>query len=402
MSSISPCSDVSDMTELNKSFGLYLKPICRSSITLLLPASLAKQSISISNWDVQEKLHQVAKPVEFDSIKAVKTTLDTLKFEVELTNRKDLKRLIKQMTSVGSIKIQGWPEPARLQCCEAKIPHPVKHDWQSFFRDAKGLDEMKPGQRPDTLYVKGLPIRWFRDEETPTENPQPSLTKVHQVFKAFGDVRIVNIPMLDELNMESHEGGSAFGKMSASELVFDAYIQYREYVGFVKAMDSLRAQKLVYKPGDASSKDSMYSANIVVDFDRTQHLSEAKIQRRALELRRAREIASRKKRENLKRKMQEEREALKAAHRESNKRNVQDEARRLCRNLIDLVAKDVEGERKRKDKKKTEPPEKPHDLLKIQAEHRKELLLVQEQLLRERLLRRLQEKKLRSSSSNNR
>ena len=50
----------------------------------------------------------MAKPLKFESIKAVKTTLDTLKFEVEMTNRKELKRLIKQINSVGSIKIQGW------------------------------------------------------------------------------------------------------------------------------------------------------------------------------------------------------------------------------------------------------------------------------------------------------
>lgn len=33
-------------------------------------------------------------------------------------------------------------------------------------------------------------------------------------------------------------------------------------------MDGLRAQKLVYKPADDTSRNPMYSANIVVDFDR--------------------------------------------------------------------------------------------------------------------------------------
>lgn len=33
-------------------------------------------------------------------------------------------------------------------------------------------------------------------------------------------------------------------------------------------MDSLRAKKLVYKPNGGGSPDSMYSANIIVDFDR--------------------------------------------------------------------------------------------------------------------------------------
>ena len=31
------------------------------------------------------------------------------------------------------------------------------------------------------------------------------------------------------------------------ELVFDAFIQYKEYIGFVKAMNSLKGMKLLYK-----------------------------------------------------------------------------------------------------------------------------------------------------------
>lgn len=49
----------------------------------------------------------MVRPLEFESIKVVKATLDTLKFEVEMTNRKELKRVIKQLHAIDSIKIQG-------------------------------------------------------------------------------------------------------------------------------------------------------------------------------------------------------------------------------------------------------------------------------------------------------
>ena len=45
------------------------------------------------------------------------------------------------------------------------------------------------------------------------------------------------------------------------ELVFDAFIQYKEYIGFVKAMNSLKGMKLLYK--DRYENDT-FVANIKV------------------------------------------------------------------------------------------------------------------------------------------
>ena len=47
------------------------------------------------------------------------------------------------------------------------------------------------------------------------------------------------------------------------ELVFDAYIQYKEYIGFVKAMNSLKGMKLLYK--DRYENDT-FVANIKVSY----------------------------------------------------------------------------------------------------------------------------------------
>lgn len=45
------------------------------------------------------------------------------------------------------------------------------------------------------------------------------------------------------------------------DLVFDAYIQFKEYVGFVKAMNSLKGMKLCFKD---RYEDKAWVANIKV------------------------------------------------------------------------------------------------------------------------------------------
>ena len=47
------------------------------------------------------------------------------------------------------------------------------------------------------------------------------------------------------------------------DLVFEAYIQYKEYIGFVKAMNSLKGMKLLRKDKD---EDRSWVANVKVVF----------------------------------------------------------------------------------------------------------------------------------------
>lgn len=53
------------------------------------------------------------------------------------------------------------------------------------------------------------------------------------------------------------------------------YVQFSEYVGFVKAMDEFRGMNLVRKEVDKN-----LSVPISVDFDRTKHLSDSSIKKR--------------------------------------------------------------------------------------------------------------------------
>lgn len=55
------------------------------------------------------------------------------------------------------------------------------------------------------------------------------------------------------------------------------YVQFSEYLGFVKTMDEFRGMKLVRKDGDKN-----LAINITMDFDTTKHLSESSIKRRKI------------------------------------------------------------------------------------------------------------------------
>lgn len=57
--------------------------------------------------------------------------------------------------------------------------------------------------------------------------------------------------------------------------MFCRYVQFDEYVGFVRAMDEFRGMKLVRK-----FVDKTQAVNISANFDTTKHLSDAQNQRR--------------------------------------------------------------------------------------------------------------------------
>ncbi|CAG2181984.1 unnamed protein product, partial [Oppiella nova] len=134
------------------------------------------------------------------------------------------------------------------------------------------MNEMKPGLRPDTIHVQSLPVKWLGGER-----PKPNL--LVKLFGTFGDIRRFHIPCLDT---KEEEG---FKRFTFNEsLSFEAFIQYRDYIGFVKAMDALRGMKLVKKLSEINNqKNNHLEYDIKVDFDKTRHLSDKAIKRRRIE-----------------------------------------------------------------------------------------------------------------------
>merc|ERR1712141_448506 len=101
-------------------------------------------------------------------------------------------------------------------------------------------------------------------------------------FAAFGEIRIVDIPMLDPYRSKMKKSLAGIDVFTfGQDLVFEAYIQYKEYIGFVKAMNSLKGMKLFNK--DRHEEQRSWAANIKVDFDKTKHLSDAYIKKRQQE-----------------------------------------------------------------------------------------------------------------------
>lgn len=109
-----------------------------------------------------------------------------------------------------TFKLANFSEPAKIRASVSKDGFPTRHDWDSFFRDARDMDEMKPGERPDTIHISNLPIRWFcpRHQEN-DELVKPSESIFKRIFEKYGEVRSVDIPICDPYrkDMKSHMTG---------------------------------------------------------------------------------------------------------------------------------------------------------------------------------------------------
>lgn len=255
------CSDTSDATPLSTSQSLYLKPVARLNISVQLP-SLKLPGKSISNWEVMEKLRYYAAPEDFTSLKVSKSTLEVVRFEGEIENRSKLKAVLARLDG-RSIKLSGFHESLKVRAAEAKPDFPSRHSWDSYFRDAKNMNEMKPGERPDTIHITNLPCRWFA---TKSDDSKPSEYILRKVFEVFGEIRCVDIPMLDPFRSQMKPHISGIKMFSNNQnMIFEAYIQFKEYICFVKTMDTLRDMKLLHIDGNGKA----FSASIKV---RNNHL----------------------------------------------------------------------------------------------------------------------------------
>lgn len=251
--------------ELSKPLGLYLKPIARLNVSVQLP-SLKEPGKSISNWDLMEKLKKIIRPYQFTSIKVAKSTLEFVRFEAEVDNWAILQSVVSLLDN-STMKIIGFFDTLKVKAAEAKVPFPSRHDWDSFFRDAKNMDEMKAGERPDTVYFANLPCKWFVDPLAKAKDGkvEPSEAILRRVFETFGEVRCVDIPMIDHYRTEmsgKNSGVRSFGTFgSQQDLTFEAYVQYVEYVEFAKAMEALRGMKFCHIDNEGKAMGATVKVN---------------------------------------------------------------------------------------------------------------------------------------------
>lgn len=385
MTSIGICTDVSEAVELFEPQGLYMKPIAKINISVQLP-QMKTPGKSISNWEVMEKLKKMIKPEQFLLLKVAKSTLEFVRFEGEIENKGKIKVLVQRLDS-KTIKLSGFSEVLKVRAAEAKAAFPSRHDWESYFRDAKNMNEMKPGERPDTIHVKDLPCRWFANRKEPNRD-KPSEYILRKVAETFGEVRCLDIPRLDPYRQDLKAGAAgaiqtfSFGQ----DLTFEAFVQYKDYVGFMKAMTALRGMKLMYK--EKGDDDKALTANLKVDFDRTKHLSDKAIRRRRQE--REKLIELEKEREDRVKRQRLEEEQRK----EDDRRRQEEEERERERRREEKIRRREERRKSREDKRRQRHLEKRRKKeeelmsMKIAREERR-ILIAQRKLETIRLLSEL-------------
>lgn len=240
------------------------------TITVQLP-KLKLPGQCLSTTEVIAKLKQKALPHEFKALAVSKTTLEFIRFEGEVSSKMVMELVISKLNRI-ELKTSGFTEVLKVKCAPLKIGT-SKYEWETYFRDNPQIDEKKAGYRPDTIHVTNLPVKCFGGN-------RPKTDILLQVFSSFGEIRRFHVPLLDEIEMGSN---NSFKKFSHSESpVFDAFIMYKDYVAFVKAMESLSGMKLVHKAWQEGG-EVFLEYDIAVDFDNSRHLSDKAIRKRKLE-----------------------------------------------------------------------------------------------------------------------
>nr|AAH58319.1 Zgc:65888 protein [Danio rerio] len=383
-------SDAAEALDLCPQHHLYLKPISRLTISVALP-HLKLPGKSISNWEVMERLKAMVQPEQFSALRISKSTMDFIRFEGEVETRSAVKRILSRLEG-KSIKLSGFTDTLKVRTAENKVDFPTRHDWDSFFRDAKDMNETVPGERPDTVRLEGLPCKWFAQKDGSPDRPSEAVLKT--VFEKFGQIRNVDIPMLDPYREDM--SGNHFSTFSfGGHLNFEAFVQYVDHTGFLKAMEALRGMKLLFRGDDGKA----VACSIKVTFDTTKHLSESSLKKRQQERQKLQELE--KQREEQKRREKEDEERRKEEERKQREQEEQEKERRREEKLRRREQKLKEKEEKKNQKKlkkqqeeeqkkmkKQQEEEQKKLQLKIQMEERK-LLLAQRNLQSIRLLAEL-------------
>ncbi|KAG8510631.1 A-kinase anchor protein 17B [Galemys pyrenaicus] len=334
--------DNSEATELCAAQHLYLKPIAKLMISVLLPET-TEPVRPFSNWEVLDQLKSLICPDQFTTVRLSKSTKDFIRFEGEAETR-SLVQILKAKLHGKIIKLNGLKTDLKVVATDAQ------GEWEPFPKEKEaslsdGGDEQDVDKSPDSIYFEGLPCKWFAPKGSNGEKPCEEILRV--VFESFGKIKNVDIPMLDPYR-EVMTGGS-FGGFSFGLQTFEAFIQYQESTDFVKAMESLQGMKLMLKGDDGKA----LACNMKVMFDTTKHFSERAIRRRNQERLKLQELEEERKKE----KKREEEETERKRKEEERKAQEKRKKARVRRRA--LKERDRPRQRRQKDRAKAETPQEP-------------------------------------------
>lgn len=281
--------------------GLFLKPEARVWIEVKLP-EISSAGKSISNWEVMEKIKALSKPVEYQSLRVANYSRELIQFEGEMDSVRNVRKIVLLLHG-KSMKLSGFSELLKLKAKQLLSPQPTKAEWEEYFQ-AKGgpiFEEARPGERPDTVRIQGLPVKWFVSK---TSGGRPCPKVLAQAFQKFGTVSQVGIydpTAAAALGRRDSDSFAAFGP-GTRLFYFEAYIQYEKYAGFTNAMNALKGMSVLRL--EDGGKEAV--ARVSVDFDKTAFLSERNVRKRMrAEERRKQEIAEKQRSEEEKKKAEE-------------------------------------------------------------------------------------------------
>ncbi|XP_052742369.1 A-kinase anchor protein 17A isoform X3 [Bicyclus anynana] len=333
-----------------------------------------------------EKLRKMIHPESFSILKVSKHSSEVIRFDAELENRTKLERVLARLED-RIIQLNDYPDPLKVKVSECKSDFPSRHSWDSFFRDATDMDEMKPGERPDTIHIRNLPIRWFIHERDRDEDTMPSESLFKKVFDKYGPIRQVDVPAADPFRMQMKAPMRGITTPPQDfALYFEGYIQFSEYAGFVRCMDALRGRKLLRRGDDIAEWCPIY-----VDFDKTKHMTDASVKRRSI----VRERLTARQRAKDEEEKQEKEKIAKREARERQKETVkriifQSLSQKMEHREQEKMAKMREREQKRKKKQLAKLMERDDvDLNRKVAEEQGKLLKTQKRLQAIRLIEEL-------------
>lgn len=239
--------DNSEATELCAAQHLYLKPIAKLMINVLLPES-PEPSRPISNWEVLDQLKSLICPDQFTTVRLAKSTRDFIRFEGEAETR-SLVQILKAKLHGKIIKLNGLETDLKVTVTDAQ------GEWECFPKEngatpmGDGSEEQDHDKSPNSIYFEGLPCKWFAPKGSSGEKPCEEILRV--VFESFGKIKNVDIPMLDPYREVITSG--SFGGFNFGLQTFEAFIQYQESTDFLKAMKSLHGMKLMLKGNDGKA-----------------------------------------------------------------------------------------------------------------------------------------------------
>ncbi|KAJ7310473.1 hypothetical protein JRQ81_007394 [Phrynocephalus forsythii] len=269
--------DPSEAMELCASQQLYLKPVAKLTISVMLPEH-ASSLRAFSKWEVMDKLKNMICPDQFTSVKVSKSTKGVLRFEGEAETKR-LVGSLKEKLHGKMIKLNGFKEDLQVLATEALLDFPAPQELEADLsgRGLLGEDSAEPRREvPDCIHLEGLPCKWFALKGSDSETPSEEVLR--EVFGSFGKIKNIDIPMLDPYREEVLRG-SKNNFLFRGWRTFDAFVQYQESASFSKAMEALKGMKLMFKGDDGKA----LACNIKVTSDTTRHFSETAINQRNLE-----------------------------------------------------------------------------------------------------------------------